>query len=334
MAIEFRHRQAAHCESGVCANLMEHHGIALSEALAFGIGGGLFFGYFPFIRVNRLPLTTYRCALGGILKRAAGSLGVSLRWQKFRRPAKAMEALDRLLDQGIPVGCRTGGYWLPYFPPAYRFHFNMHNLVVYGRSGGDYLISDPVMPEPVTCPVGDLLKARFAEGPLAPRGTMYHVAGLPQRWDLRRGVIRGLRHVCRMMRQRAFPLVGVRGIRFLAGQVEGWPRRLAPRVAAQYLAQLVRMQEEIGTGGAGFRFIFAAFLQEAAPLLDEPSLVERSRELTAIGDRWRDLAVLAARGCKGRDPDSGLFPAMAALLRECAGGEERLFAALAPLAAR
>jgi len=32
------------------------------------------------------------------------------------------------------------------------------------------------------------------------------------------------------------------------------------------------MQEEIGTGGAGFRYIYAAFLQEAADFLEDDHL--------------------------------------------------------------
>ena len=67
--IDFPHRQSSHCESGVVSNLLRYHGIDLSEAMAFGIGTGLFFAYMPFVRLNKLPLTTYRCEAGGILKR-------------------------------------------------------------------------------------------------------------------------------------------------------------------------------------------------------------------------------------------------------------------------
>jgi hypothetical protein len=50
--IHFTHRQSAHCESGVAVNLMNHYGLDISEAMAFGIGGGLFFAYLPFVKVN------------------------------------------------------------------------------------------------------------------------------------------------------------------------------------------------------------------------------------------------------------------------------------------
>ena len=88
------------------------------------------------------------------------------------------------------------------------------------------------------------------------------------------------------------------------------------------------MQEEIGTGGGGFRFIYAAFLQEAAELLDRPRLHELSLELTGIGDRWREFAQLGARRCKGRGEEETSYPSLAGILRDCADREEQLFKAL------
>jgi hypothetical protein len=324
--IPFVHRQSSHCESGVVSNLLHHHGIDISEAMAFGIGGGLFFGYLPFIKINKLPLTTFRCGVGGILKRTTRYLGVGLKVATFRNTEAAMAALDAKLDQGQVVGCRTGGYWLPYFPPAFRFHFNMHNLVVYGKTGQDYLISDPVFPEPVVCPAGDLSKARFAKGAMAPKGTMYHLNGSRPPGDLSEAVCKGIRHVCHAMLHTPGPLIGVGGIRLLARQMRRWPRKLGARKTRLYTGQVIRMQEELGTGGAGFRFMYAAFLQEAAEILKQPLLRSLAEEMTAAGDRWRDFAVMAARNCKGRaDADTESFDAMAGILRECADREEAVY---------
>jgi hypothetical protein len=60
------------------------------------------------------------------------------------------------------------------------------------------------------------------------------------------------------------------------------------------------MQEEIGTGGGGFRYIYAAFLQEASEILKNDQLAELSKEMTLIGDQWRDFAVNASRIYKNR----------------------------------
>ena len=329
--IDFVHRQSAHCESGVCSNLLRHHGLEISEAMAFGVGSGLFFGYLPFIRINKLPLTTYRCEVGGIFKRVARRLGCRVHQRKFKDPYAAMDALDEKLAQGIPVACRTGGYWLPYFPPAFRFHFNMHNLVVYGKEGEEYLISDPVFPGPERCHRRDLLKARFAKGALAPKGSMYYLEAAPRQVDLASAARRGIREVSRRMLHTPIPLIGIRGIRYLAGQVRKWPHKLGEQKALLYIGQLIRMQEELGTGGAGFRYMFAAFLQQAAALLEMPPLLALSKQMTDIGDRWRMFAVIGGRLCKGRMSAADNYEAMAALLNECADGESAIYRELLTL---
>ncbi len=323
--IDFDHIQSAHCESGVTSNLMRHYGLDISEALAFGIGSGLFFAYLPFIRINKLPLTTYRCELGGILKRVAKRIGARVRWQKFKSHDAAMTAMDDLLAEGTPVGCRTGAYWLPYFPPAFRFHFNMHNLVVYGKNSKDYLISDPVLPDAVRCQRDDLIKARFAKGPLSPKGAMYVLENVPRQTDFARAVTQGIKEVGRRMIKTPGPIVGVRGIRFLAGQVEKWPKKLGKRRASLYVGQLIRMQEEIGTGGGGFRFMYAAFLQEAAAILGKDQLLGISQAMTDTGDQWRKVAVIGARICKGRAAETDTYAEMANLLRDCAQREKTIY---------
>jgi hypothetical protein len=332
MEIPFEHRQSAHCETGVAANLLSHYDLDINEAMAFGIGSGLFFGYFSFIRLNQLPLTTYRITTGGILKRLTKRLGVKLHMTTFRDPIKAMAALDRKLEEGVPVGCQTGGYWLPYFPQAYRFHFNMHNLVVVGRNGDDYLISDPIFENLVTCHRRDLVKARFAKGALAPKGKMYFVESLPSAPDLPRAVNRGIREVCRTMLKAPTSMIGVKGIRKLALQIERWPLKLGTEKALLHLGQVIRMQEEIGTGGAGFRFIYAAFLQQAADVLAKPALDEMATEMTAIGDQWRLFAVAGARNCKGRARPGDSYDAMAAIVKQCAEREAALYKNLLTLA--
>lgn len=323
--IDFPHTQSAHCESGVTANLLAQKGIAITEAMAFGIGGGLFFGYLPFIRIHGLPLVTYRAAAGTILKQFAQIPGFTLEQKKFRDPKQAMAELDGLLAKSIPVGLQTGVFWLPYFPRALRFHFNAHNLVVYGKEGDEYLISDPVFPSPVRCPGKDLVRARFASGALAPKGKMYHLARVPEHFEPGHFIFQGIKYVCKMMLASPFPLIGVKGMRFMAGRLGQWPRRLGLHKAKLHLGHVVRMQEEIGTGGAGFRFMYSAFLQESANALQDATLGDCALALTTAGDGWRQLAVMAARVCKDRPRSEDSFVAMAEQIRNCALQEEQVF---------
>ena len=84
ITINFAHQQSAHCETGVLSGLLSYHGLNISEALCFGIGSGLFFGYFPFIRVHGLPLITFRSSPGAIFKRVTQRLGITVEEQKVR----------------------------------------------------------------------------------------------------------------------------------------------------------------------------------------------------------------------------------------------------------
>jgi hypothetical protein len=59
-------------------------------------------------------------------------------------------------------------------------------------------------------------------------------------------------------------------------------RKKGTKVTNHYLGQLIRMQEEIGTGGGGFRFIYGAFLQEASVILKNDELKEFQKKLPLL----------------------------------------------------
>ncbi|NLN61072.1 MAG: BtrH N-terminal domain-containing protein, partial [Deltaproteobacteria bacterium] len=221
-----------------------------------------------------------------------------------------------------------GVFHLAYFPRPYRFHFNAHNLVVYGKENGRYLISDPVMETAESLNYDELMRVRWARGMFEPRGHMYYPAKIPSRIDLPAAIVKGIRRNCREMLSIPLPFFGVRGIRYVAGQVKKWPDKLGEKRASLYLGNFIRMQEEIGTGGGGFRFIYAAFLQEAAKALNNPRLRELSQEMTAIGDRWREFAAIGGRIIKKRNNEQESYEAMSAILAEIADREQHLFGAL------
>lgn len=315
----FKHRHAAHCESGAAANLMTHHGVKLSEAMVFGLSSALSFAYLPFIKLTGFPLISYRMPPKFIIKGMSKPFQAHFSFETFRTPEDGMRRLDELLAQGQVVGLQTSVFWLPYFPQDMRFHFNAHNLLVYGKDGDDYLISDPVADLPQRCASADLRRARFAKGALAPKGLLYFLDGVG-RTDVSADAIRSaIKKTVRIMLS-PIPLTGVRGIRMLANKVA---KLDTSEYSLNYVGNIVRMQEEIGTGGAGFRFIYAAFLQEAAQITGIAELAVLSERLNEIGDGWREFALKAARMIKGRDTFEP--QKLAAMLRMQAESETDFF---------
>ncbi len=323
--IDFKHYQSAHCENGVASNLLKHHNINLSEPMIFGIGSGLFFSYMPFIKLNYLPVISFRPLPGMIFKRVAKRLNTKIHRQKFSDSQKSMEMLDKTLARGIPTGCLVGVYHLTYFPTPYRFHFNAHNLIVYGRENGSYLISDPVMEQPVALLSDELKRVRFAKGTYPPKGRMYYIENAPDNYDLNTAIVQGIKHTCKDMLTIPIPLFGVKGIRYLANRMKNWPKKLGKKKASNYLGQVVRMLEEIGTGGAGFRFIYAAFLQESAKILDQDWLNDVSKQMTVAGDKWREFAIISGRIIKDRANEQESYENAANILLEIADLEEQMF---------
>lgn len=324
MKIDFQHHQSAHCENGVASNLLIHNGINISEPMVFGIGSGLFFIYLPFIKVNFAPGISYRPMPGIIFERAAKRLGIKIKRQKFSSPEKARETLDENIQKGIPSGLQVGVYGLTYFPDEYRFHFNAHNLVVFGKEGDNYLVSDPVMEMSTVLTEKELEKVRFAKGVFAPRGHIYYPVSFSDTINWEKAILKGIRKTCFLMLGKA-PIIGVNGIRYLAKRIRKWPDKVGVKTANHYLAQVVRMQEEIGTGGGGFRFIYAAFLQEASVMLKNETLKELSYEMTSIGDLWRDFALNASRVYKNRSNQQDAYNSLADELNHIADLEQVFF---------
>ncbi len=324
MEIDFKHNQAAHCENGVISNLLTHQGFPISEPLAFGIGSGIFFVYLPFLKINFAPGVSFRPMPGMIFKRLSKRLGIKIKKQKFRNSNSAKNALDQLLKENTPVGLQVGVFNLTYFPDVYRFHFNAHNLVVYGKEEDTYLISDPIMDTVTTLTSDELDKVRFAKGAFSPKGHMYYPIHIPKNADIKKAIKKAIKSTCNQMLA-PVPIVGVKGIRMVARSIKKWPKKIGAKKTNHYLGQIVRMQEEIGTGGGGFRFIYGAFLQEASEILNNPELKVLSKEITDIGDSWRDFAIDASRLYKNRSKEFDGYTKVSDKLMTLADREEVFF---------
>ncbi len=326
----FQHDHFAHCESGVMSLMLRHYGLAISEPMVFGLSAGLMFAYIPFIKLGGMPLIAYRSMPRGIIKGLQKNLGIKMKMRTFSKAEKGTEVLDLLLKQGKLVGAQTSVFWLPYFPPEMQFHFNGHNLLVYGKEENDYLISDPVFENPVRCAGEALQKARFVKGVMAPKGLLYYPEFVPEKIDFARVLPKVIRKNAKVMLKTPLPIAGVSGIRAVARKIAKLSRK-NPRYASLFLGHIVRMQEEIGTGGAGFRFIYASFLQEAATILNSSTLHESSEKMTAVGDSWREFALMIAKAIRNKQGNTIDFTAISLKLQTVADEEAEVYKQLIQL---
>lgn len=320
----FEHAHSAHCESGVMSLLLSHHGLPLSEAMVFGLSNALMFAYIPFVKLGGMPLIAYRRMPKAIIKGLQKNLGLEMKMQTFSDPQKGSQALDALVAQGRIVGAQSSVFWLPYFPPEMRFHFNAHNLIVYGKEGDEYLVSDPVFETPVRCQEKALEKARFVKGVMSPKGLLYYPIKVPETIPYEIVIPKVIKKTAKAMLKTPVPVAGLSGIRALAKNI-GKLAKKDRRYAKLFLGHIIRMQEEIGTGGAGFRFIYASFLQEAGTLLESSQLKEASQMMTLVGDQWREFALLIVKAIRSKKSQPIDFAALKNKLESVAAAEAEVY---------
>jgi len=323
--IPFRHIMAAHCESGTVAAIVSHHGFKISEPMVFGISGAIFFGYLRTPMMD-FPIFVVRSRPGEIRKKFADRTGIKFKTRTYRNQKDAERELDMLLDQNQPVALQVDFFYMNYFPAWYRIHINVHYVTVIGREGNKYLVSDSYHPQIAEIERDALLKGRFAGGPMAPRGFMFYPIYIPEKTDLEKAIKNGIKGATFNMLKIPLPFLGVKGIRRFADKIVEWPGYARDEnQLADKIFRITVLLEDQGTGGGGFRFLYASFLQEASKILNYPRLDDFSKEIMGIGDGWREISLAASKIAKNRDFGEEKFRELSSMIRKRADLEEAFF---------
>lgn len=320
---------AAHCESGSITALLSHSGMQITEPLVFGISSGIFFGYFHKMKSFAFPTFIVRNKPGQMRKNIEKRLGINFQTFDFKDPVKGGIKLDELLMQHVPVATQVDFFYMDFVPSWERVHINVHFLVVIGKEENNYIISDSYFPDIVELASGSLEKGRFAGGNMSPKGFMFHVNHIPNEIDFKPAIIKGIRKACFNMLKIPIPFLGVRGIRTFAKKVTEWPKfaRDIEHLSHEIMKINILLEDQ-GTGGAGFRYMYATFLQQAAKITGIDDLKTLSEELMKIGDGWREISLFSARIGKNRDLGPEKLKQLSDMIADRAEVEEKFFKAL------
>ncbi len=330
MVENFKHKMGAHCESGTVTGLLNHAGLEISEPLVFGIASGIFFGYFHKMKAFTFPTFIVRNKPGQMRTNIEKRIGARFQTKDFKKPADGMKALDALLERGIPVGCQVDFFYMDYVPSWERVHINVHYLTVIGKEGSCYKISDAYFPKIVSLEADSLEKGRFAGGNMSPKGFLFYPTFVPASIDYEKAILKGIKKACFYMLKIPIPFLGVKGIRQLSRKIVEWPKfaRDTEHLSHEIMKINILLEDQ-GTGGAGFRFMYATFLQQAAGIISKPELLERSKELMEIGDGWREISLFSARIGKNRDLGPDKLRQLSEMIADRADVEEKFFKRLA-----
>ena len=237
---------------------------------------------------------------GLLFKRITKLFGIKSEMRRFLSKDRAMKKLDEvLLGQKTPVG-----------------------LVVV------YSVLDPVTIEKVTLSTKDLKKVRFTKGTYPLMGQMYWIKQMPEVIpDLKPLILKAIKKNCKHMafQPKFIPFAGTNGIIYLSKKIRTWEKTMGRKKALLNLAQIIRMLEETGTGGAGFRYVYGAFLQEAAEKTGLDFMNNYSAEMTQIGDKWREFSYQSSKMLKKRNDEGLTFDDLGDMLEKLGETERDFF---------
>jgi len=68
--------------------MLSHHGLMMSEPMAFGLSSALNFAYLPFVKLAGMPLIAYRSIPKAIIKGLQKNLGLKMKIETFSNQQK------------------------------------------------------------------------------------------------------------------------------------------------------------------------------------------------------------------------------------------------------
>jgi hypothetical protein len=281
-----------------------HSGQPYTEAMLLGLGGGLGAGYILWefkahqVAILVLGFRTNWQYPQKFMETAAARVNAGATFSETGSRAAAAQRLESALAQGLPAIAWVDLGHLPYLqlPESLKGHIG-HMVAIAGRDEDGALWVDDRAARPFRVSAEDLAGARARIGSYKHRLMLLAPAGAAP--DLAAVVEAGLRDCVANLgaRSDSFSLPTLRKWSRLMTDTKnpkGWPVVFASRRGLYTaLKSLFEGVELANNDGGGLRGLYAAFLDEAAGLLQRPALAEAAVAYRALARQWTALAEAA-----------------------------------------
>jgi hypothetical protein len=297
----FRHVPGNHCGSTALRNLLVHHGVPISEELAFGLGAGADFFYLPFDDLSPSRFTNGRT--GRLEERFLEITGLPLRQRTSEDPGEAWAMAAATIDEGRPAILLTDLYYLDHYGKS--AHFPGHAVVLTGYDDDSAYVSDTAFEEIQRTSLEGLKKARHEQHPFfplagqmidLPPGEAVSIDSLKAKAPAAVGAAAKAMHEPQMGEFEGLP-----ALQKFAAEVGEWPDAVADwQWCARFNYQVI---EKRGTGGGNFRAMYSRFLAEVG-------LGIEAEQAAAASGAWSVLAEDLFAASEADEPESKLWDAV------------------------
>jgi hypothetical protein len=314
----FVHTPGNHCGSTALRNLLAHHGVEISEEMAFGLGAGA--GFYYLALDDTSPSRWFNGRTARLEESFRELTGAALEMRTFAEEdgTAAWDAARAEVDAGKPALLLTDIYYLDHYGNS--AHFPGHAVVLAGYDDEVAHLSDTGFEALQTTRLENLALARHSGHPAYPlEGHMFTVGEAIDRAQLEAAVPAAIaRAASEMLEPPCGEFGGVPALERLAAEAGSWPEAVEDwQWCARFAYQVI---ERRGTGGGCFRLMYSRFLEEAgrgeAPLAAEAAA------------RWTELAEAFRLASESDEPRPELWRAVGAGAARVLSAERKLWTAL------
>ncbi len=267
----------------------------MSEAMAFGLGAGLGFQYWD--KPGGSPRYSFNGRSSALETKFFEHIGRPAEWVQAWSPQKMADALA----DGRPILCVTDIYGLPYYQP--QVHFPGHGVVVteIDLDTEKVAIADIASPDLLTVH-WDHLKAAMSEN--QPPMIVPNQWIAPEPFD---ATIINEQSIMAALKTTADALLHSdspdEGLHLMPRMIEDMTTKWAAEEQFGWTARFgYQAIEKRGTGGGGFRKLFALFLEEAAeyvPSIQSSGAIEEAYRSAGL---WTEFALALKQVFIEKDP--------------------------------
>jgi len=277
-----------------------------SEAMVFGIAGGVGAGVFSFY-YEKPEFSSFYVAGRHLwqddleyLKRAAARFGVATKVWESGSARAAEKQLVEALARGPVIAWVDMGHLPHRAMPASWSGGGYHVIVIYGTGGGSASVGD-LADEPIDVPLEQLATARGRIRKQKHR--LLALEGPSGALDLQKAILDGIHASATGLVAGRMKNFTVDSFGTWAAQLEGsrakdsWSRMFPPGPRLwRGLTSVYDFIENYGTGGGLSRPLMAEFLEEAADATGDRRLRPLAERYAALGRGWSNVADQALPG--------------------------------------
>lgn len=295
----YRSIRGVHCASNALTEIHNYYNPdnEITESIVFGLGEGISFNYAPLNQQRPRVLNFRNPFLENIF---LNKTNINLKWRYSKE--LPINNLKKYLDQQIPILLHTDTRYLPFLnfsDPSTLGNVGAHTVVLIGYNKDTYYLSDYISSDILEISKDELIMATSQTKPPFFKKNLWMPVGRFQINDLETKIIDSiLMNSQYMLNYNSY--TGISSINKLMTEILYWPKFPYWKEVAFNAYMAI---EKVGSGGGGFRYLYADFLQEVMKIHPEVQNEKFISDLRQIAKSYSKIAKLFFRVYRKGDID-------------------------------